>query len=92
MAEFFASGRAIDFILLAMAIEAAVLAYLRLRHGTGPSLAETFVNMISGAMIMLAVRSALTDAPWTTTATFLVASFAAHLADLAIRFRRSRGP
>ena len=89
MAEWFASGRAIDVILVVMVIEAAALIAYRMTRQRGPGIPETIANLASGAMIMLAVRSALTDGVWQMTALFLMGAFAAHLADLAIRLRNS---
>lgn len=87
MQDLFASGRAIDIIVAIMVVEAIALLAYRRTTGRGPSAAETLANLASGAMIMLAVRAALTGSDWTTTAAFLLAAFAAHLADLALRFR-----
>lgn len=90
MAEFFTSGRAIDVILIVMAVEALLLIIYRVKKKSGPTVMETLANMASGAMIMLAVKSALTGNGWQTTATFLMAAFAAHLVDLTLRLKSSR--
>lgn len=88
MADAFASGLVIDVILAVMVLEALALFIYRQRTGKGPTVAETLANLASGACIMLAVRSALTGDVWQITAAWLMAAFASHLADLAIRFRR----
>jgi hypothetical protein len=90
LSELFTSGRVIDIILAAMALEAILLLLYRRRSGTGPTLAQTIANLMSGAMIMLAVRSALTDSSWKTTAVFLLSSFAAHIVDLKLRMGARR--
>lgn len=85
MEEFFTSGRAIDVILAVMVIEAILLIVYRTKTRSGPTVAQTVSNIASGAMIMLAVRSALTGAGWEQTAMFLLAAFVAHLVDLKLR-------
>jgi len=87
LAEFFSSGRAIDVILAVMAIETLLLLIYRRRSRSGPTAAQIVSNLASGAMIMLAVRSALTHSGWELTAMFLLGAFAAHLFDLALRLR-----
>lgn len=90
MSELFTSGRVIDIILAAMVLEAILLLLYRRRSGAGPTLAQTIANLLSGAMIMLAVRSALTDSGWETTAVFLLSAFAAHIVDLKLRMGARR--
>ena len=87
MAEFFASGQAIDVISFLILLEAGFLLLLRIRYGRGPSPLESMANLASGAMIMLAVRSALTGGSWQIIAGLLMASFAAHITDRVLRFR-----
>ncbi len=87
MAEFFASGRAIDVILFFMLLEAGLLLLLRLRYGRGPTPLGSMANLASGAMIMLAVRNALTGSDWQIIAVLLLAALAAHVTDLVLRFR-----
>lgn len=90
MEFFFSSGHVIDVILAVMAVETLGLIIYRVRSGSGPTIAQTVANMASGAMIMLAVRSALTDAGWEQTALFLLASSAAHFVDLALRMKTAK--
>ena len=87
MAEFFASGHAIDVILCVMLLEAGLLLLLRFRYRRGPTPLESMANLASGALIMLAVRSALTGSDWQVTACLLLGAFAAHITDLVLRFR-----
>lgn len=83
MAEFVASGRVVDLILLFLLLEAFIVVAWRRRTGRGPRLVDVGGQIASGAFLALAVRSALTDAPWTVTAAWLLASLPAHLWDLS---------
>lgn len=85
-ASLFASGRIIDAVLLLMLLEGALLLGLRARTGRGVAPKTLLTNLAAGAALMLALRAALTGAPWTTTAAFLAAALAAHLADLFVRW------
>lgn len=87
MAELFASGRIIDAILVAVALEAAILLIWRRRSGRGPAAADILGNLLSGAMLMLAVRGALVGAAWPWIGLCLAASLVAHLLDLRRRYR-----
>ena len=88
MAEFFASGRMVDAILLLMLAEAVRLTILRQRYGRGPATLPLLCFLVAGAALMLALRAALTGAAWKSVAGWLVLAFAAHGADLALRWRR----
>jgi hypothetical protein len=83
----FVSGRIVDLILMLVMAEAIglVVLWTFARRGVPPR--ALLANLVSGAALMLAVRSALLDAPWTQVAAFLSLSFLAHLADLAGRWR-----
>lgn len=83
------SGLAIDLVLVVVALEVAVLAaWPRLRGSM--TLMDVAGLVAPGVMLMLALRSALTDAPYTMTAVFLTAAFAFHLWDVARRRRARR--
>lgn len=84
-ASWFASGRIVDAILLLVAGEALVLAWLSRRGG--PKLPALLANLASGAALMLALRAALVGAGWGAVAGWLLAGLLAHLADLGLRFR-----
>ena len=45
-------------------------------------------SLLAGAFLLLALRAALTAEPWTTVALWLAGALAAHLADVARRWRR----
>lgn len=80
MSAFFASGHAVDVVLAVMLIEAVILMARR-----NSSVMTVAIAFLPGAMIVLAVRAALTGAGWPWVALALAASFPAHLADLRRR-------
>lgn len=84
-ASWFASGRIVDGILLLVALEALVLAWLSRRGG--PPMAALLANLASGAALMLALRAALVGAGWVAVAAWMLAGLLAHLVDLGLRFR-----
>ncbi|MEG3177861.1 hypothetical protein U1872_16595 [Sphingomonas sp. RB3P16] len=56
-----------------------------LTRARGWGLATAALALLPGALILLALRAALTGMAWPWIATALAASFPAHLADLARR-------
>jgi hypothetical protein len=88
VAALFASGHVIDAILLLVACEACVLiVWGRRRMALRPLL----FNLVSGGALMLAVRGALTAAPWWAIAACLFTAFLAHAAELGLRLRNATG-
>ena len=87
-APLFVSGRIVDGILVLVAIEALVLLGARARWGRGPAPMTLLSNLASGAALMLALRAALVGAAWPGIAAWLIVALAAHLAEVAIRFRQ----
>jgi len=88
MAGLFASGHVIDAILALVACEALVLvAWGRRRVALRPLL----FNLASGSALMLAVRAALTGAPWWTVAACLLVAFLAHGTELGLRLWNATG-
>ena len=85
MDALFASGRIIDAVLLLVAVEASILAWIGRRRGL--PLASLLANLASGAALMLALRAALVGAGWIAVAGWMLAGLIAHLADLSLRFR-----
>lgn len=81
LAGLFASGHAVDIVLLVLAIEALWLAARR-RIDVLPAL-------LPGALILLAVRAALTGSEWWVVAGWLALSLPAHLYDLRRRLTAS---
>ena len=91
MAEFLLDGRAIDWILGLVALEAVALALLRQLGRRGPSLLTLVGNLLSGAFLLLALRNALAGASAGLIGLFLTGSLIAHLADLAARWESPAG-
>lgn len=79
MTALFASGHAVDIVLAVILLEAIVLV-ARGRPVVGVALA-----LLPGALMLLAVRAALTGAGWPWIALALAASFPVHLLDLRRR-------
>ena len=83
MQGFFASGHAVDVVLLVIAMEFAVMS-LRSARERGGGL-DRVLALMPGVCMLLALRASLTGAPWPWIAAALAASFPFHLADLARR-------
>ena len=82
----FASGRMIDAIIVLMLIEGAVLWRIRTRHKRGLPGRAILTLLASGGALMLALRAALTGAPWEHVSGFLCVGLVAHLVDVATRW------
>jgi hypothetical protein len=87
MTALFESGRAADLVLAALLAEALALWALARFAGRGPGLAPLLPFLLAGAAFALALRAALTGAGWGWVALPLLAAFAAHLWDIARRWR-----
>ncbi|MEM1285035.1 MAG: hypothetical protein AAGH43_06575 [Pseudomonadota bacterium] len=89
------SGRMMDIIIALVVFEALALALLpRLAPALAarlPSLNSLWPTLLSGAILMLAIRLAVTDAPWTVLALVLFVALLAHLVDLFLR-AKERAP
>ena len=77
MNALFATGHAVDIVLLVIAIEAVWLV-AKARW----TVVAVLLRLGPGALMLLAVRFALTDMGWPWIAAALLASFPLHLADL----------
>ena len=75
MSAWFESGRAVDLVLF-------VLAWLG-----GARRATLLGALVPGLFLLLALRAALTGAPWQAVALFLALALPAHLLDLGRRLR-----
>lgn len=80
MAWAFASGHVADLVLLVLAVEFVWLVGRR-----GWRAGDAAFSLLPGALMMVALRLALTGAAWPWLALALAASFPAHLADLGRR-------
>jgi len=88
VAALFNSGQVVDLILALVFVEALVLFTFRYLTGRGVALRSLVPNLLAGVFLLLALRSALLEAPWSSTAVWLAAALVAHVADLATRWRR----
>ncbi len=84
LAAFYASGRAIDLILLVLETAGLFILWRRRSRGVPPR--ALMLILVTGGTLLLAVRAALTGAPWYWVGLFLIASFVAHLTDLRYRW------
>jgi hypothetical protein len=89
VSELFSSGRAADVLIAFMAVEAALLILARNRLGRGLSNGEIARLLLPGLFLALALRTALTGAPWYWTALMLLFALGAHIADLWGRWASS---
>jgi hypothetical protein len=92
MASFFDSGAIVDLVLAIVAAETAALVLFNRLTGRGPSPAALLVTALSGVFLLLALRAALTGQSWTAVSLPLLGAFAAHLADLRMRWPPSPRP
>jgi hypothetical protein len=88
MQALFDSGMAADLVLGALLLEAIGLWALARFAGRGPSLMPLLPFLLAGAAFALALRAALTGAGWAWVALPLLAAFAAHVWDIARRWRQ----
>jgi hypothetical protein len=82
------SGHVVDLILLVVVLEALLIGGLWQRRGRGVAPSRLLPNLLAGVALLLALRAALTGAPWPWIAGALAAAGVAHLVDLAGRWSR----
>ncbi|ACF00251.1 hypothetical protein [Rhodopseudomonas palustris] len=87
MSELFASGTVVDAVLIFLLVEAiGVIGYwLWRKRGIAP--ADFLPGMISGALMLLALRAVLAGAGWMVPTLCLLAAGGAHLVDVLRRWR-----
>jgi hypothetical protein len=85
MSWLFSSGHAVDIVLLVIGIEGGWLV-LRARW----TVLRAGLCLGPGALMLLALRAALTGLDWRWIALALLASFPLNVADLALRARDKR--
>ena len=83
MAELFASGRVLEFILAGMGLEAIGLVWLQHRTGLAPSAVLPY--LLSGMAMLLAWRLSIGGAWWGWISACLLLGGALHLLDLRRR-------
>jgi hypothetical protein len=80
MSDLFASGHAVDLVLLFLVLEILTIAGVRRR-----SVANAITAALPGVCLLLALRASLTGEGWPFTALWIALSLPAHLADLMRR-------
>ncbi len=86
MAEMFTSGRVVDLLLAVVAIEVVIILLLRRLFRKDIAMSGILAAMLPGVLLLLALRAALLQTHWVWIASFLLLAFAAHLADLRVRW------
>ncbi len=76
----FGTGHAVDIVLVVIGVELAWLVTAR-----GWPVTQATLRLAPGALMLLALRAALTGCDWRWVALPLVLSFPVHIADLAHR-------
>ncbi|MEQ1718591.1 MAG: hypothetical protein ABL907_21835 [Hyphomicrobium sp.] len=87
MESLFASGRIADLIVGLMLAEGVILTLVFRGSQNGLKPALIWSNLIAGAALVLALRSALTGNGWQWTALWLAAALVGHAIDLLVRWR-----
>ena len=88
MEGLFATGHIVDLIVGLMVLEWVALAAWHRRTGRGIAPLDALASLLAGGFLLLALRAALTAEPLTTVALWLAGALAAHLTDVARRWRR----
>ena len=83
----FGNGSLLLGIVVLIALEGLGIHWLERRGRSGLRLREVLGNLVSGAALMLAVRAAMLDEPWSIVAAWLLLALLAHVADLMVRWR-----
>ena len=79
MEDLFTSGHAVDIVLIVLALEGAFLIARRRKA------IDVILMLAPAALILIALRVALTGGNWWIMAILLAASFPVHIADLRRR-------
>ncbi len=87
MSGLFATGQIVDLIVLVMAVEAMLLCIRRALTGRGMEPLALLSALAPGICLLLALRLALTGAPWGAMAGCLTAAGILHACDLVYRHR-----
>ncbi len=87
LATWFDGTRLVDLVIAVSLVEWLLLAQWHRRSGQGIAPGALKWMLLPGLCLMLAVRSALTGAPWYLMALLLSAAGLAHIADLRRRWK-----
>lgn len=92
MAAWIASGRVLDFIVIGMALEGAVLVALWRKSGRGLAPDTLLPNLFSGMCLLAAMRVGLSGAWWGWICLPLLGALTFHALDLRWRWTRRASP
>ena len=90
MADIMINAAWIDWILALVALEAMVVLGWRALKGRGPQPLAFVSNLLAGAFLLFALRSAVSGASSSLIAASLFAGFLAHFVDLSARWNDGR--
>ncbi|MEO0322684.1 MAG: hypothetical protein AAF447_06990 [Myxococcota bacterium] len=91
MSAWLSRGSLVDVAIAAIVLEALLLLVYRRRTGRGLAPLDVFGQLLAGAILLVAVRLAVTGAPTELVLLALALSFPAHVFDLLRRFRSANG-
>lgn len=92
MADIYANGYLVDLILVVVVLEALLLIGIWHIAGRGVRPGDFLPNLISGGLMLLALRLTLGGAGWLWPTLSLTAAGLAHLYDIGRRWRSQRRP
>jgi hypothetical protein len=81
----------VDALFSLLLLEAVGLLLWHRRTGRGPAPQRLVPNLLAGAFLLAALRTALVDGPRTVLLLWLAAAFFAHLLDLRVRWSGRSG-
>ncbi|WP_322514017.1 hypothetical protein SR870_13220 [Rhodopseudomonas palustris] len=87
MSDLFTRGVVVDAVLIVLVLEAFVVVGYWLWKKRGIAPADFLPGMISGALMLLALRAVLAGAGWLAPTLCLMAAGLAHLIDVRRRWR-----
>jgi hypothetical protein len=85
--EILDTPRLVDLVLVMTVLEGAALLAYTAWTGRGIPAGDLLPNLLAGICLILALRLAASGAGWTLVGPCMLASLAAHLADLKRRWR-----
>ena len=85
METLFNNGAIVLIILVFVVFEATALFVYHRKTGRGLATIPMLANLAAGGCLMLAIRAALLDQPWTSTGLLMALALIAHLVDFGSR-------
>jgi hypothetical protein len=81
----FSNGVIVLIIVVFVVIEAVALVLYHRKTGRGLATIPMLANLAAGGCLMLAIRAALLDQPWTSVGLLMALALIAHLVDFGAR-------